>query len=744
MAAPATGARIAAIEVQGNQRIESDTVRSYMLVQVGDVADSDALDRSLRALFATGLFRDIEITPQGSRILVRVVENPIVNRVAFEGNRRVSEETIRNEVQLRARSVFTPAAAQADRQRILDLYARRGRFAARVEPKVIELDQNRVDLVYEITEGEIALIARINFVGNSAFSDGRLGEVVSSRESAWYRILSSSDTYEPERLNFDRELLRRFYLRQGYADAQVTGATAELAPDRSGFFVTYTISEGERYRFGAITVDSRVRNLDAATVRGEIPIYEGDWYDGDALERATNALTDALATRGFPFAEVNPRVTRDAEGRTIAIAFEITEGQRNYIERIDITGNSRTQDRVIRREFRVAEGDPVNATLVRRSRERIRALGYFSDVQINASPGSAPDRVILTTQIQERSTGEVSLGGGYATDAGVLADIGLRERNLLGTGIDARINATIGQRRSQVDLSVTDPQFLDRNLAAGADAFLIQRDLTDIASYEERRVGFTLRMGYEFNEFLRQSWSYTLMNRRIYNVESDASRFVREQQGSTLLSQVSQTLTYDRRDDRIEPRSGYIVRLGTDVAGLGGDVSYLRTRLDGNLYIPLERWFGDRDYVLAISAGIGQLTPFGGKEDRIVDRFFLGGENLRGFQVGGAGPRDISTNDSLGGRTLITQTTEFRFPLPVSADLGLTGRIFADVGMNYGLPGSVSGPEVRSSSSPRVGAGFGISWRSPLGLINIDIAQAVVKESYDETQVFRIGFGTRF
>ncbi|MBR0668466.1 outer membrane protein assembly factor BamA [Roseomonas hellenica] len=744
VAAPATGARITAIDVQGNQRIEADTVRSYMLVQVGGVADSDALDRSLRALFATGLFRDIEITPQGNRVLVRVVENPIVNRIAFEGNRRVSEEIIRAEVQLRPRSVFTPAAAQADRQRILDLYARRGRFAARVEPKVIELDQNRVDLVYEITEGEIALIASINFVGNSAFSDSRLGEVVSSRESAWYRILSTSDTYEPERLNFDRELLRRFYLRQGYADAQVTGATAELAPDRSGFFVTYTVSEGERYRFGAITVDSRVRNLDAATVRGEIPIVEGDWYDGDALERATNALTDTLATRGFPFAEVNPRVTRDSEGRTIAIAFEITEGQRNYIERIDITGNTRTQDRVIRREFRVAEGDPVNATLVRRSRERIRALGYFGDVQINASPGSAPDRVILTTQIQERSTGEVSLGGGYATDAGVLADIGLRERNLLGTGIDARINATLGQRRSQLDLSVTDPQFLDRNLAAGADAFLIQRDLTDIASYEERRIGFTLRMGYEFNEYLRQSLSYTLMNRRIYNVASDASRFVREQAGSTLLSQVSQTLTYDRRDDRIEPRSGYVVRLGTDVAGLGGDVSYLRTRLDGNLYIPLERLFGDRDYVLAISAGIGQLTPFGGKEDRIVDRFFLGGENLRGFQVGGAGPRDITTSDSLGGRTLITQTTEFRFPLPVSADLGLTGRVFADVGMNYGLPGSVSGPEVRNSSSPRVGAGVGISWRSPLGLINIDIAQAVVKESYDETQVFRIGFGTRF
>ncbi len=622
--------------MRGNQRIEADTVRSYMLLQPGDPMDQERLDRSLRTLFATGLFRDVEISTEGNRVIVRVVENPIVNRVAFEGNRKVSDDVLRAEVTLRPRAVFTPAAAQSDRNRILELYARRGRFAATVEPKIIELDQNRVDVVYEIREGEAALVARINFVGNRAFSDSRLKEVVATREAAWYRPFSTADTYDPERLNFDRELLRRYYLRSGYADVEITGATAELAPDRSGFFITYTIDEGPRYRVGKVELVSRLRNFDPATVRGEVPIDEGDWYDGDAVERADTALTDAIGLRGFPFVEVTPRIERDREARRVNLTFEIGEGPRAYIERIDITGNTRTQDRVIRREFRVAEGDPFVPARVRRSRQRIRELGYFSAADITVSPGSAPDRVVLNTQVTERATGEVSFGGGYATDAGFLADIGLRERNLLGTGIDGRFNVTLAQRRSQVDISVTDPAFLDRNLAAGFDLFAVQRNLLSIASYEERRYGTALRIGYEFNEYLRQSWAYSLIERNVYNVQPEASTFIQEQRGKTLLSQIGQTLTYDRRDSRIDPRSGYVVRLGTDFAGLGGDVSYVRARLDGSYYIPLERVFGDPDYVIAISGGVGILEMIGSRPDRIVDRFFLGGENLRGFAIGGA------------------------------------------------------------------------------------------------------------
>ncbi|MBO1074282.1 outer membrane protein assembly factor BamA [Roseomonas marmotae] len=743
-AAQPAGEVIRDVQVRGNQRIETSTIRSYMLLQPGDRFDGDRQDRSLRTLFATGLFRDVQIGREGDSVVVTVQENPIVNQVVYEGNRKISDDNLRAETQLRARSVYTDAAAQADRTRLLELYARRGRFATRIEPKVIDRGNDRVDVVFEITEGDTALISRINFVGNDTFSDSRLKEVVTSREQAWYRPFSSSDTYEPERLNFDRELIRRYYQRNGFADIEVTNATAELAPDRSGFFVTYTIKEGPRYRVDSVEVNSTLRNVTAAQLRDQVEPNSGDWYNGDAVERTVQALSDSANLQGAPFVQVTERVTRNAEAGTVDIVFDVEEGPRSYVERIDITGNTRTQDRVIRRELRLAEGDAFNAAQVERSRQRIRDLGYFSpDVQITSTPGSQPDQVVLNTAVTERATGELTLGGGYSTDAGALADVGLRERNLLGTGIDARINSTIAQRRSQVDLSVTDPSFLDRNLAVGADLFYVVRDQREYSGYEERRVGGAIRAGYEFNERLRQSWAYTLSRRNVFNIDPLVSRFIREQAGVTWLSQVGQTLTYDTRDSRLDPRSGYVIRLGTDLAGLGGDVAFVRARLDGNYFIPFERWLGDPDYVLSISAGAGIIKSYADKPERIVDRFFLGGDNLRGFAVAGAGPRDLSlgTNDSLGGTKIWTQSTEMRFPLPLPSEIGLLGRAFVDVGSLSGVDG---GPGVRDDSSPRVGVGVGISWRSPFGLINIDLAQAVVKKSYDETQVFRFGFGTRF
>lgn len=740
------GAAISAIRVVGNQRIEEGTIRSYMLVQPGDAYDAERVDRSLKALFATGLFADVTLRREGSAVVVTVVENPIVNRIAFEGNKRLTDDQLRPELQLRPRAVFTPALAASDRQRILDLYGRRGRFAARVEPKIVRLDQNRVDVIFEIVDGDATLISRVAFVGNRAFSESRLKEVIGSREEAWYRFLSSADTYDPDRLNFDRELLRRYYLRNGYADFEVVSATAELAPDRSSFFLTFTLQEGERYRVSSVSINSTLKDVDGASLRDKVLIDDGDWYDGDALERATQAVNQEVQNRGYAFVDVRPRVRRDADKRTIEVVFDVGEGPRVYVERIDILGNVRTKDKVIRREFRLAEGDAFNAALLRRSRQRLQDLEFFTNVQVNSAPGSAPDRSVVSATVDERATGELSLGGGYATDIGPLLTAGLRERNVVGTGIDAGITGILAEKQSQINLSVTDPYFLDRNLVGGIDLFHIQNNLQSIAQYSERRTGVSLRLGYEFSENLRQVWTYSLVQRSVFDVQPGATIYVQDARGSSLLSQIGQTLTLDFRDSRIDPRSGYVLRLGTDFAGLGGNARYVRTKVDGAYYLPLERFTGDPEWTIALQGGVGYLFTLGANE-KIIDRFFLGGDNLRGFQVGGAGPHAVNGGDSVGGRFIWTQTTELRFPLPVSQDLGLTGRVFVDIGaLTEVSPLVQNGSRVSifDDASPRVSAGVGVSWKTPFGLLNIDLAQPIVKKRFDQLQFFRFGFGTRF
>lgn len=744
--APRPGAEgtISAIKVEGNQRIEESTIRSYMLVQPGDPFDPDRVDRSLKSLFSTGLFQDVALTRQGSTLVVKVVENPIVSNIAFEGNRKQTDDQLRALIQLRPRAVFTPQLAQADRQRILNAYAKAGRYAATVDPKVIRLDQNRVDVVFEINEGATTLVSRIAVVGNHAFSESRLREVIASREEAFWRFLSNSDQYDPERVNYDKELLRRFYLKNGYADFEVKSATAELAPDRSAFLLTFVINEGEKYTVGKVDIDSKLRNLDPATLQPLLRIETGDTYDGDAVEKTSQALQDAIQQRGYAFVEVKPRIARDRAKHTVDLVFDIGEGPRVYVERIDISGNTRTKDKVIRREFRIAEGDAFNATTVRQARQRLQDLGYFTGVQVNPQPGSAPDKAIIVTTVDEKATGELTVGGGYSTDAGALVNLGLRERNLIGTGIDASVNGILAQKSSQIDLSVTDPYFLDRNLAAGFDLFNIRNDNQSIASYSERRTGGALRMGYEFNEHLRQAWTYSLVSRNVYNVQSGASIYITNQAGTSLLSQLGTTLTLDYRDSRVDPKSGGIIRLGVDFAGIGGTARYVRTKIDGSYYVPLERFTGDDAWVLALSAGAGYLNQLG-REEKIIDRFFLGGDNLRGFQSGGAGPHAVGggTIDSIGGRSIYTGSTELRFPLPISGDLGISGRAFVDVG-SLSQVSQLAGTTIVDDSAPRVGAGVGVSWKTPFGLINIDLAEPVVKRKYDQTQLFRFGFGTRF
>jgi len=739
---PAAGGIVREVRIEGAQRIEPATVQSYMVIQPGDRFDTESMDRTIKTLYATGLFADVWLRREGDTLIVSVRENPIVNRVAFEGNRAVGDTVLRGEIQLRPRAVFTRAQALADRQRLLDVYARRGRYAASIEPKVIELEQNRVDVVFEIVEGPSTLIRRISFIGNKAFSDSELKDAIASRESAWYRILSTADQYDPERLGFDRELLRRFYLKNGYVDVEITGAVAELSPDRTSFFLTFTINEGERYRIGKVEIDSRLRNLDPDSLRGAITFKSGDWYGADAIEETVNALELAVQNAGYAFVEIRPRFQRNRDTRTVDVTFEVAEGPRVFVERIDIVGNARTMDKVIRREFRIAEGDAFNAARVRRSRQRLIDLNFFSKVEVNTTEGSAPDRAVITAEVEEKATGELTLGGGYGTDVGFLATVGLRERNLAGTGVEARADVTLSQLRSQLDISVTDPYFLDRNLVAGIDLFYIERNNQDIAGFDERRSGGSLRIGYAINEHLRQVWSYSYIDRTITNVKPFASIYIKDQRGRTVNSMVSQVLTYDRRDSRIDPTDGYVVRFAADVSGLGGDVGFFRPRIEGVYYQPLAFITGSRQWILSLRGSVGVLYQYG-RVERIIDNFFLGGENLRGFAIGGVGPRDLKSGDALGGRRFWTQSTELRYPLPfVSDDLGIHGRAFVDVG-NLEESG-ISGPGVVNSGPPRVGAGIGITWRSPFGVVNVDVTPFVVKESYDKTQVFRFGFGTRF
>jgi outer membrane protein insertion porin family len=750
------GAIIQAITVDGNQRIEAGTIRSYILVQPGDPFDPDRLDRSLKTLYATGLFQDVRLDRVGDTLVVHVVENPLVNLIAFEGNHELTDDQLRPDMQLKPHAVYTPAQAEADRRKILDLYAEKGYYDATVTPQVIRLPENRVNVVFQISDGPETLIAKIAFIGNHKFSEDRLSEVINSREERWWRFLSSSDEYNPERLAYDKELLRRFYLKNGYTDFEVLNATAELAPDRKSFFVSFTISEGERYRIAKININSQLRNLSGETLRRDLQLQAGDWYDGDAVGRSADAIEDDVRSRAYAFVDVNPRVVPDRKNHTVTLTFDVGEGPRVYIERINIVGNTRTEDKVIRRQFLLAEGDPFSAEAVRKTRTALNDLGYFSTVDITPTPGSTPDKAIITTKVAEKATGELTFGGGYSTDVGPLLDVGLGEKNLVGTGISASINGVLAVKRTSIDLSVTNPYLFDRNLIGGADVFLIQTDYLGTEPYDERREGFALRLGYNFNDHLQQVWSYSLVDRTVFDITSTASVFIADQAGTTLLSQVGQVLTLDYRDSKVDPHSGSVTAFGTDFAGLGGDINYVRTSLNEAYYIPLDRLTGTSDWGIKLAAGTGYLFNEG-KQEQIIDRFFLGGDNLRGFETGGAGPHDAISGDPLGGRFIWTSTAELRYPLPVSPDLGLSGRAFVDAGgltdasfitpcvepagagVNAGKP-----CEINASSAPRIGVGVGISWRSSFGLINIDLTPFVIKQPGDQTQIFRFGFGTQF
>ena len=749
------------IRVVGNQRLTAETVRSYLQFSTGDAYDAGKVDRSLKALFGTGLFADVRIDRDGNGVIVNVVENPVVAQVAFEGNSELDKDTLMAEVQLKPRTVYTRSRALSDVQRILDIYRRRGLYAASVEPKLIELDQNRVNVVFEINEGKTTKVKSISFIGNRAFTDGQLRDIISTSQAGWFDFLKSNTVYDPDRLSLDREMLRQYYLKNGYADMRVVSANAELERDGSGFIITFSVDEGELYKFGDVRIDSKLANLRTDTLRGDTLTKPGEYFNASDLEKTVERLTLSVAEKGYPFVRVRPDTDRQPDRRLIQVTYYIEEGPRVYIERINITGNIRTKDHVVRREFRLAEGDAFNPAMVDRAKRRLQSLGFFKTVDIKRRPGFAPDRVILDVDLVEQPTGELSFGAGFSTTEGVIGDVSFTERNLFGNGQFLRLKVGGSQTRQQVDLSFTEPRFLDRNLAAGFDLFYKDVNQTSTSSYKSRKEGGSVRLGFPLSDNLWLNTAYTLSYDDIYYVdEATASRAIRDAKGAALTSSIGTGLTYDTRNHPRNPNRGIFLQAGPDFAGVGGDVQYVRFQGEGRAYYPIY------DKVTLIGRVIGgHIEGWGGQDVRLLDMFYKGGETVRGFYRAGIGPRDTNTRDSLGGQNFWAATAEVRFPLPlIPEELGISAAVFADAGSVFGVSnritkdsstqkidshGFCANPSrdfvcLADSDSIRSSVGASILWQSPVGPLRLDYAHVLSKETYDRTQSIRFGASTNF
>ena len=738
------------VRVEGVQRIEPATVASYLTLKAGDRFDPVQEDTSLKTLFATGLFADVTLRRDGNILVVLVAENPIVNRIAFEGNKKLETDKLTDEVQIKPRTVYTRTRVQADVDRILELYRRAGRYSARVEPKVVVLDQNRVDLIFEIDEGPRTPVSRINFVGNHAFDGDDLRDTVLTKEAIWWRFLTSNDSYDPDRLQYDKELLRRFYLANGYADFRVVSAVAELTPNRQDFFITFTVDEGEKYNFGKIEMRGELKGLDTDTLTDKLLMSEGDLYNASKIEDTVISLSEAVTKQHFAFVDVRPEFTKNRDAHTIDIVFDISEGPRIFVERINFMGNDTTVDDIIRRQMQLAEGDAFNQDLLKKSEQRLKDLDFFEKVKATNTPGSEPDKTIVNVNLTEKSTGEVSVGAGYSGYDGIFAQFDIRQRNLFGEGKDLEFGAQVSSYYQQLNIGYTQPYLLGRDIAGGFDIFRTVQSYTQNYTYDQQRTGFDIRAGYALSENLRQTLTYSLAANEITNIQSGASVYVYEQQGLRFTSAIGQSLIYDKRDSRIEPTKGYVLTLSNNLAGLGGTDHYFQTVVKGSYYYQIaEGW------VLNARAEGGDVVGLG-EDINIESRFFIGGDNLRGFRIAGIGPRDITTHDPLGGEYYYTGSLETSIPLGLPKEYGIKLFAFTDVGslggisqpnktINInGVPTLISSANIYQSFAPRASAGLGVSWKSPFGLIRIDVADPFLKQPLDKGQILNFNFGSHF
>ena len=685
---------------------------------------------------------------------MEVAEAQLINRVAFEGTKDVSSDTLSKEVQLKASGLFTAARAQADVQRILEVYRRQGHYAAQIDAKIVELDHNRVDLIYEIREGPETKVMGVNFIGNRSFSDAELRGAITTTESGLLDFLKPTSIYDPERLNYDRELLRRFYLRNGFAGMRVITAGADADREKKGLFLTFVVDEGPRYTFGTVDVEVTFGPVTAEAYRKRVRGSPGDIYNAELIDKSVEALTLFAAEQGMPFGQIRQRVERDPKARTVSVVYVVEQGRRDYIDRIDIAGNHTTKDEVIRREFRIAEGDAYNKVMVERARQRLMRTGFFKTVTITKENGTAPDRVNLMVKVEEQQTGELAFSAGYSTTNGVIGDVTYTERNLMGTGqyLQLQLNGSVSGTEG-LTVSWTEPRFLDQNLSFGVDAFVKNSDYTQaagytVAGYEDFRAGGSLRFGVPITDEFSVGFNYTLMLEDVYNLDPNASLAMKQIQGEAIISSIGYNLIYDTRNNKKKPTQGFYFKEAQDLAGAGGDVDYVRSTADMRAYYPISD-----EITLAGRAQGGTIMGWGGQGVRVVDAFYKGGETIPGFAPGGLGPRDATTGDALGATNFYAATSEVRFQLPfLPQDLGLSGAIYTAAGSAFGtdaqkfattyaaLHGTANTLQVQDLNVIRTSAGASLIWDSPIGPLRADVSDVLTKAPGDKTQVFGFGY----
>lgn len=738
-----------AIVITGNERVENETILGFLpnfdsKKEVKNFSQK-TIDEALKNIYESDLFSDVKISQENNRLLIEVKENPIIAEVKFIGNKKIEDDALQGEISLKKRGIFTKSKLQSDLKRINEIYLKSGRFLARIDPQIIQKEQNRIDIIFEIFEGQKAKISDIYFVGNLAFSDRELLDEVSTKKSKWYKFLSSSDVYDSDRIEFDKEKLRRFYGSKGYADFAAISSIAQINQTKDKFFITFLIEEGIKYKVGEVNIINHIAKFDPSILTSEIQIKQNKTYNSELVDKTVDAMVKIMSDKAYAFAHIEPVLKRNKEQKIIDIDFVIEETPPIYINQIRITGNTRTLDEVVRRELRLRDGDAYNITKINRSKQRLQNLGFFEKVEFNTKRIGNTDKVDLEIELKEKKTGELNLGIGYSTVDRLTANVGIKERNLMGTGQELGFNIQKSFSRFTSEINYTKPYFMGRSIDAGFDIFQYNLSKRNTLVYDQKSNGITFRGDYSITEFLKHQIRYSYREESISNVDSTASLNLRNLQGNFTNSTIGHTLLYDKRDNRLNPTNGYYISGSQDYAGVGGYIRNTKYEGSAGYYTPTF----NEDFILKFLARGGMING-NGQGVRSNDAFFLGGNNFRGFEFAGLGPRTKTNGNAVGGSIVggniyYVGTAEFKFPVGLPKELGVNGVLFSDNGTVKEVDAiSKRGTEVADSGSIRSSYGVSIVWSSPLGPIRLDFAKVAKKEVYDRTQAFRFSFGTNF